>query len=368
MAVNTAFHTNNLHSIATERNLYSDLIKEAIQIYGHDVYYLDRDLVAEDTVWGEDSLSKYRTQHPIEMYMEDSSGGFAGERELMNQFGLQNLSEATFVVNKERFQELDRQVQIEDGTDTSSGGSIQLEAGSIDQSSLSSTLSTATQSFIFDESGEKVLLENDNTGRILSEESGNEFYIVLDTAATDSDRPQEGDVIYHPVLDRMFQINFVDHDEPFYQLDNNPVYKMRCRLYDYSSEIIDTGISDIDAIESEQTQGALIYQFTLEQSSAVTEDIRLEVGTDDDVAAGLLLEETDGDNILGESDSTSVGESILLENPADSGDDSYLIQEDYIVGDFDEDKTSQNELFEVKSRTVLDFSESNPFGDAGSSS
>ena len=342
MAVNTAFHTSNLHSIATERSLYSDLIREAIQIYGHDVYYMDRTLVAEDNILGEDTLSKYRTQHPIEMYMEDSEGGFAGEREIMNQFGLQNLSEATFVVNKERFQELDRQMQIEDGTDTSSGGSILLEAGTIDQSSDSSTLTTVT--------------------------GDNNFYILQDTAATDSDRPQEGDVIYHPVLDKMFQINFVDHDEPFYQLDSNPVYKMRCRLYDYSSEIIDTGISDIDAIESEQTQGALIYQFTLEQSSAVTEDIRLEVGTDDDVAAGLLLEETDGDNILGESDSTSVGESILLENPADSGDDSYLIQEDYIVGDFDEDKTSQNELFEVKSRTVLDFSESNPFGDAGSSS
>ena len=342
MAVNTAFHTSNLHSIATERNLYSDLIKEAIQIYGHDVYYMDRSLVAEDTVWGEDSLSKYRTQHPIEMYMEDAGGGFAGEKELMNQFGLQNLSEATFVVNKIRFQELDRQIQIQDGTDTSSGGSILLEAGTIDQSSDSSILTTVT--------------------------GDNNFYIIQDTAATDSDRPQEGDVIYHPVLDKMFQINFVDHDEPFYQLDSNPVYKMRCRLYDYSSEVIDTGISDIDAIESEQSQNALIYQFTLQQSSAVNEEIRLEVGTDDDVAAGLLLEETDGDNIIGESDSTSVGESILLENPADSGDDSYLIQEDYIVGDFDEDKTAQNEMFEAKSRTVLNFSESNPFGDVGSSS
>ena len=341
MAVNTAFHTSNLHSIATERNLYSDLIKEAIQIYGHDVYYMDRTIVAEDNILGEDSLSKYRTQHPIEMYMEDGDGGFAGERELINQFGLQNLSEATFVVNKERFQELDRQMQIEDGTDTSSGGSILLEAGSISQSSNSSVLTTVT--------------------------GDNNFYILQDTAATDSDRPQEGDVIYHPVLDKMFQINFVDHDEPFYQLDSNPVYKMRCRLYDYSSEIIDTGISDIDAIETEQSQSALIYQFTLEQSSAVNEDIRLETGTDD-LDTGLLLEETDGDNIVGESDSTSVGESIILEQAADSGDNQYLLQEDYIVGDFDQDKTSQNELFETKSRTVLDFSESNPFGDAGSSS
>ena len=342
MAVNTAFHTNNFTSIATERTLYSDLVKEAIQIYGHDVYYMDRDLVAEDTVWGEDSLSKFRTQHPIEMYMEDADGGFAGEREMMNQFGLQNLSEATFVVNKERFQELDRQIQIQDATDTSSGGSIQLEAGSIDQSSDSSILTTA--------SGDNV------------------FYLLQDTAATDSDRPQEGDAIYHPILDKFFQINFVDHDEPFYQLDNNPVYKLRCRLYDYSSEIIDTGITAIDAIETDHSVDALLYQFTMEQSSAVTEDIRLEYGTDDDVASGLLLEETDGDNILGESDSTSVGESILLEQAADSGDSAYLLQEDYIIGDFSTDKTVQNELFEVKSRTILDFSESNPFGDVGSSS
>ena len=339
MAVNAAFHTSNFASIATERNLYSDLIKEAIQIYGHDVYYMDRTLVAEDSILGEDSLSKFRNQHPIEMYMEDSDGGFAGEKELMNQFGLQNLSEATFVVNKSRFQELDRQMQIEDDTDTT-GGSILLEAGTIDQTSSSSILT------------------------VVSGDSN--FYIIQDTAATDADRPNEGDVIFHPVLNKIFQINFVDHDEPFYQLDSNPVYKMRCRLWDYSSEIIDTGITDIDAIEDSLSQDSRIYQFTLEQSSAVTENIRLEFGIGDD--AGLLLEETDGDNILGESDTTSVGESVLVENSADTGDAEYIIQEDYIVGDYSTDKTAQNELFEVQSRDVLDFSESNPFGDVGSSS
>ena len=340
MAINSFFHTSNVAAIATEQSLYSDLIKEAIQIYGHDVYYLDRTLVAEDTILGEDSLSKFTQQHPIEMYIEDSEGGFAGEKEIMSQFGLENLSEVTFVVNKTRFQELDRQMQIETATDTTSGGSILLESGTIDQSDSSTTLSTAS--------------------------GDSNFYIIQDTSATDADRPNEGDVVYHPVLDKMFQVNFVDHDEPFYQLDNNPVYKLRCRLYDYSAEVIDTGIADIDAIEDELSTNALIYQFTLEQSSAVTENIRLEMGTGDD--AGLLLEETDGDNILGESDDTSVGESVLLEQAADSGDNQYLLQEDYIVGDFDQDKTAQNELFETKSRTILDFSESNPFGDVGSSS
>ena len=92
MAVNKHFHDSGVAAVTLEQNLYRDLVTEAIQIYGHDVYYLDRTLVAEDTVFGEDSLSKFLTQHPIEMYMEDADGGYAGEREMMTQLGLQNLS------------------------------------------------------------------------------------------------------------------------------------------------------------------------------------------------------------------------------------------------------------------------------------
>ena len=66
MAVNKIFHDSNLTSIASERNLYKDLIKEAIQIHGHDVYYIDRTSVAQDDILGEDALSKYRQQQPIE--------------------------------------------------------------------------------------------------------------------------------------------------------------------------------------------------------------------------------------------------------------------------------------------------------------
>ena len=52
MAVNRAFHTNNVAALTTEQNLYRDLVKEAIQIYGHDVYYVDRTTVALDSVLG----------------------------------------------------------------------------------------------------------------------------------------------------------------------------------------------------------------------------------------------------------------------------------------------------------------------------
>ena len=134
MAVNSIFHTNNKSSILAERNLYKDLVKEAIQIYGHDVYYVDRTLVARDNVLGEDALSKFTNANPIEMYVEDSEG-FGGDKEIITQFGLENRNEITFVVSKEKFQQLDSQITLEDGTDTT-GGSILLEAGSIQVLSL----------------------------------------------------------------------------------------------------------------------------------------------------------------------------------------------------------------------------------------
>tara|TARA_B100000287_G_C20672222_1_gene793846 strand:+ start:697 stop:1554 length:858 start_codon:yes stop_codon:yes gene_type:complete len=282
---------------------------------------MDRTLVAEDTIMGEDTLSKFNSQHLIEMYMEDAQGGFAGERELMTQFGLQNLSEATFVVAKDRFQTMDSQVKIEDGTDTT-GGSILQESGT-----------------------------SDSTEKL----DGSSFYIIQDTATDDEDRPQEGDAVYHPILKKLFEVNFVDHDEPFHQLDNNPVYKLRCRLFEYSSEALDTGIAEIDAIEDALSIDTLNHQITLEQSSAVNESIRLERFIDN----GLVIDETDSDKIIGENDSTSVGEKLQLE------DGSYVVQEDYIVGDYSTDKTAQNELFDEQDDTILDFSESNPFGDVG---
>ena len=76
------------------------------------------------------------------------------------------------------------------------------------------------------------------------------------------------------------------------------------------------------------------------------------------------------DNVVGEDDTTSVGENILLENAADTGIDEYLLQETYIVGGSSTntsniDKTAQNELFDQLDDNVLDFTEKNPFGDAG---
>ena len=308
---------------SAEQSLYANLVVEAIQIHGHDVYYLDRTLIAEDTVLGEDSLSKFNTQSLIEMYMEDSGGGYAGEQELMSQFGLQNLSEATFVVSKTRFQEKTKQLQIEAATDSTSSGSIQLEAGTLSESKL----------------------------------AGEIFYIINETDATDTDRPLEGDAIYHPLLKKLFEINFVDHDEPFHQLDNNPVYKMKCRLFDYGSDTLDTGITEIDAIEDSLSTSTSDYQLTLENASIVGQSL-----TVDNVifTVDITNVTSDAATIGADQDPASFGESILSE----SGGDEYIISEDVpSLGDGVVDKTAQNELFDTLDDTVLDFSESNPFGD-----
>jgi len=59
-------------------------------------------------------------------------------------------------------------------------------------------------------------------------------------------RPKEGDLIYFPLGDRLFEIKFVEHEKPFYQLQKNYVYELRCELFRYEDEIIDTGIEEID--------------------------------------------------------------------------------------------------------------------------
>ena len=68
-------------------------------------------------------------------------------------------------------------------------------------------------------------------------------------------RPNEGDLIYLPLVKGLFEIRYVDGDTPFYQLQNMPTYKLTCELFEYSNEAIDTGVEEIDSIETNFAQG-----------------------------------------------------------------------------------------------------------------
>ena len=83
----------------------------------------------------------------------------------------------------------------------------------------------------------------------ISKERFEEFIAPFMDADDDielSSRPREGDLIFFPLGQRLFEIKFVEHEEPFYQLGSNYVYKLKCELFEYEDEVIDTSIDAID--------------------------------------------------------------------------------------------------------------------------
>ena len=65
-------------------------------------------------------------------------------------------------------------------------------------------------------------------------------------------RPREGDLVYFPLGQRLFEIKFVEHEKPFYQLGKTYVYEIQCELFEYEDEVIDTGIEEVDTQVQEE--------------------------------------------------------------------------------------------------------------------
>ena len=165
-------------------------------------------------------------------------------------------------------------------------------------------------------------------------------------------RPNEGDLKYFPRIKKIFQIDFVDHDDPFYQVDNLPVYKLSCSTFEYSSEAIDTGVGVIDAIETEASLDALFYQVTLEQPGTLNEFMGLED------ALGFVDLETATDSGYLVSETDTYNGNLLME----TGD--YVISEEYVIDTIDAE--AKNEFIETEADLILDFTEKNPFGEPSS--
>ena len=142
-------------------------------------------------------------------------------------------------------------------------------------------------------------------------------------------RPNEGDIIYYPLLNKFFEISFVEDQEPFFQLGNLPVYKLRARTWEYSSEKLDTGVTDIDSAEDQYSIDMLAHQFMLEDGTG----------------------------------------SLQLENDSVNGDANYFINEAYnlqtqstYAQNLDLDSQAGFNT-EDTSDDILDFTERNPFGE-----
>ena len=93
--------------------------------------------------------------------------------------------------------------------------------------------------------------EKDDLTLIVSRERFEDFIAPFMEAMPDDEmiidtRPREGDLIFFPLGTRLFEVKFVEHEDPFYQLGKNYVYQLKCELFEYEDEVIDTSIDAID--------------------------------------------------------------------------------------------------------------------------
>ena len=265
----------NNFTYGREQDTQDDLIVESIKIYGQDVKYMPRTLVKEDDLFGEDILSKFETAVYLEMYIKNTTG-FEGEGDFLSKFGLEIRDQVTFTMARKRWDQI-------------------------------------TTEKLIDEVGFNYQIETANTGAY-----SNSHSLMLETGSANgysitSSRPNEGDLIFFPLNEKLYEIKFVEHEEIFYPHGKLYTYDLACELFQYSSQQLDTGNTAIDSLELSYSADQLFYQFTLEN----------------------------GDTLTGE-------------------DGDYIVQEYRLETT---DNAANNEFFTQQSLDFIDFSETNPFSE-----
>ena len=123
-------------------------------------------------------------------------------------------------------------------------------------------------------------------------------------AYTTFTRPREGDLVYFPLNNKIFEIKFVEHEAIFYQLGSLQTFDITCELFEYSNEIFNTGISLIDEKQRDLTFNLTDFAIKLETGLALADedgyDLILELfnmDTQDAISDNVELE-SEGDSIL----------------------------------------------------------------------
>lgn len=190
--------------------------------------------------------------------------------------------------------------------------------------------------------------------------------------STPEGRPQEGDLIYFPLVNGLFEIRFVEDDSPFYQLSNLPTFKLTCELFEYANEAIDTGIAEVDGFE---TAYATRTELTLGAGSGtyqVGEDVTQTNATSGIVVTGEVSTVSAG-KIEISSQVASDGSNTLFA-PTSAGAMGNIIgatsAASYEIASIDafnsidsNDPYADNEDFETIGNNFIDFTETNPFGE-----
>lgn len=294
MATNFYFNPFPTSQITPEQLLVEDLVIEAMQMYGMDVFYLPRGTRdSVDFLFGEDTLKQYNTTYPLEMYMENVTG-MEGEQDFISKFGLEIRDEMTLLVSRRRF-----------------------------------------------------------------------------VATVPQIRPNEGDLIYVPLLKNLFEITFVEHEDQqtmFYTLGrgrggNVYVFALKLKQYVFSNEIISTGINEIDdqvrdyyprtkislaaGGTGKYVNDEIVYQganLAYATAQAVVYDFTPNTHLDIILVQGTFA----SGNVYGNTSSANWN-SITVDDTA------------YMNTAFED--IQDNARIERESDSIIDFSEVNPFGE-----
>ena len=135
------------------------------------------------------------------------------------------------------------------------------------------------------------------------------------------DRPREGDLIYFPLNKKVFVVKFVEHEAVFYQLGALQTYDLECELWEYSNEIMNTGLAEIDLLQKK-------YSFDMSQFAILTQD-------------SFVITDEDGYDLVQEQYNfvTQVGAS------------------------FEDNENPANENLQTEAESVINFTDSNPFSE-----
>lgn len=184
-----------------------------------------------------------------------------------------------------------------------------------------------------------------------------ERFISLDSNLATSFRPNEGDLIYFPLSGSMFEIKFVEHEDPFYQVGKLFVFKLRCELFEYSQEDFDTGIGDIDLIEDEQAYSLNMTMNNGNNTDYLANETLALNGT---VVAEVVSWNQPTSKLLAKDITTTLQVGDVL-NGANGATFTIASIDDRMT--FNNDAAAQNLDFENKDSSYLDLSETNPFGE-----
>jgi hypothetical protein len=167
---------------SSEQRLIQDLINEQLKMYGVNIGYMPRGYALEDGVLRENILGRFNDNYYMEAYVA-SYGGFGGGGDILSKFGVKANDDLSLIVSREKFED-----------------------------------------FI--------------TPFIEAELQEENLKI--------SNRPKEGDLIYFPLTDTLYEVKFVEHEVEFYQLNKLYVYELKCEPFMFEDELIDTGVHEID--------------------------------------------------------------------------------------------------------------------------